>query len=542
MLAALAQPAYDGPQAWLWLAGIARAGLLGLVTAGAYFSLRDTEFNGFLAFIYLAASVISAWYLAELRREFYPSALLTWTQMLVDFSVVAVTISCTNQQSSFFTFLFVVVILEAGMLMGFLQGLVFATACTVFMFFLFALSAHQTSNLLSHYYNFLIQGIAFFFTAFISGYWNQRVSGMKQFQRDILDNMNSGFLITDASGLVVLINKAGCDILNLRERDVTGRHVEGIIQSGLGTESPVISALRLDRDFSSYEFYVQVGPDQDKLLGLTTNRMRDFRGQVTGVIATFTDLTDMARMRRELEQQDRMAFIGELAAELAHEIRNPVTSIRGAMDELRRHPGQPELMNRLAGIAMRESDHLNDIVTGFLDFARDPDSQYERIDLREVAAQLKEHLVHQYRDCPELKMETKLPATPCWVLADPTQIWQVFVNLASNAVEAMSGKGALTVLVFPGGPGDSTHARGPVEVRFEDEGPGIAPDKVARIFEPFYTEKERGVGMGLAICMRIVTAHHGTLQTAVRPGGGTAMIMRLPAASGGAQTPGEEQA
>ncbi len=522
-------PSYDGPSSWLWLAGTARVALLGLIAVGAYSNLYTVGSGWFLGIIYLSASITSAWYLIELRNDYGPSSTLTWTQIVVDFGVVALTISNTNQQASFFTFLFVVVILEAGVLMGFLQGLLFASASTVFMVFLFAISAPQAPDSINHFYNCLIQCISFFFAAFISGYWNQRINSMKQFQRDILDNMNSGFLIVDAAGLLIAINRAGCEILNLVEKDVVGRHVEGIIQPGSGAECPVATALRLNKDFNSYEFHAQTSPDQTKLLGLTTNLMLDSKGLPTGIIATFTDLTEMARMRKELEQQDRMAFIGELSAELAHEIRNPVTSIRGAMDEVARHLDQPAMIERLAGIAVRESDHLNEIVTGFLDFARDPDRQRECIDLRDIALEVREHLLRKYKQDAQLTVNLEIPINPCWVLADRTQIWQVFINLGHNAVEAMKGNGTLTISLKA--PPETAAPKPPVEIAFEDDGPGIPPDKVARIFEPFYTEKERGVGMGLAICMRIVTAHNGTLQAALRPRGGAAMIMRLPAAS-----------
>ncbi|HNT89723.1 MAG TPA: PAS domain-containing protein, partial [Candidatus Hydrogenedentes bacterium] len=147
---------------------------------------------------------------------------------------------------------------------------------------------------------------------------------MKEFQRDILDNMNSGFLLTDEKGVVTAINKSACRILHLIEGDVIGRHVDGILRSDTGAECPVTTALRLGKDFTSYEFYVRTHADSSLLVGITTNRIRDARGQVTGLIASFTDLTEMARMRQELQQHDRLAVVGELAAGLAHEIRNPV--------------------------------------------------------------------------------------------------------------------------------------------------------------------------------------------------------------------------
>lgn len=523
-------PTYDGPASWLWFVGAARIGLLVVVAVGAHLISPDgAALLRVLTGIYLAALASSLWYLVVLRREHSIPAILTWTQVLVDFGVVAATISFTGGHDSFFTFLLVIVILEAGVLMGLLQGFVFATMASLFMLFQTFIKASAAPDQLAHWYHFLIQGLALYFTAFISGYWNQRVSRMKQFQREILDNLSSGFLITDARGVVVAMNRAACVILKQVEENVAGLHVDGIMIQESGAECPVMTALRLKKDFTSYEFYAQVGENESKLLGLTTNRIRDAHDHVTGLIASFTDLTEMARMRKELQKQDRMAVIGELSAGLAHEIRNPVASIRGSMDELKRNLENPALLERLAAIAIRESDHLNEIVTGFLDFARDPGRRYAPVDVCEVAREVEELLGRKYGGDSGCAVTLSAPASPCLILGDKTQIWQVFMNLGQNAVEAMDGRGALQIVV------DQNESRGPVEVRFDDEGPGIAPDKVARIFEPFYTEKARGVGMGLAICMRIVTAHDGTIQAASRPGGGTSIIVRLPRAIESAQ-------
>jgi len=521
----LLRPSYDGPSTWLWFVGAARIGVLLVVAMGTQLIAPRVLYPGFLAFIYVTALVASLWYIVALRREQNVSAVLTWMQVLVDFGVVAATISFTGGQDSFFTFLLVIVILEAGVLMGLVQGFLFASLATVFMFFQFIQWMPQTGDPLSHWYNFLIQGIAFFFTAFISGYWNQRVSRMKQFQREILDNMNSGFLITDNKGLVIAMNRAACSILEISQEDVAGRHAEGIIVPASRAESPVVTALRLGKDFSSYEFYAECGSGEPRLLGLTTNRISDSHGNVTGLIASFIDLTEMARMRQELQQQDRLAVVGELAAGLAHEIRNPVAAIRGAMEELNEHIDDRRMTGRLANIAIRESDHLNNIVSGFLDFARNPTKQYETVDVLSLLAELREDLERRYSSAEGLHLKLVLPERPVAVDGNPTQLRQVFLNIAQNAVEAMQAEGRLTITL-------SVQQQGPVEICFEDTGPGIPPDKVARIFEPFYTDKAGGVGMGLAICMRIITAHDGMIQVGSRTGGGTSMTVRLPAAKG----------
>ncbi|MBI1321050.1 MAG: PAS domain-containing protein [Candidatus Hydrogenedens sp.] len=517
------RPQYDGPATWLWFVGIARIGLLLILIAGILLLVEALEYGYVLGGIYLGSFASGLWYFIVLRREGGVSPTLTWTQMVVDFGVVVATISFTRGEESFFTFLLVVVILEAGVLLGLIQGFVFATFASMFMFFQFAASAHLAADPLAHWYNFLIQAIAFFFTAFISGYWNQRLSRMKQFQRDILDNMNSGFLISDPKGVIIAINKAACDILGLVERDIVGRHVDGVLAPATGAECPVTTALRSDTDFSSYEFYCECGTGASILLGLTTNRIRNTQGRLTGLIATFIDLTEMARMRQELQQQDRMAVIGELSAGLAHEIRNPVASIRGAMEELLRHPDKPGMNERLAKIAVRESDHLNKIVTGFLDFARRPSRERQAVDLCEVINDVLANLQRKYDRAAGLRISIQKPKDPCVVSCDPTQIRQVFLNLGQNAVEAMQEEGYLEIQLV--------ETRGPYEIRFNDTGPGVPPDKVARIFEPFYTDKERGVGMGLAVCLRIVNSHDGTIQVGSRPEGGASIVVRLPRAS-----------
>lgn len=143
------------------------------------------------------------------------------------------------------------------------------------------------------------------------------------------------------------------------------------------------------------------------------------------------------------------------------------------------------------------------------------------------------YLEHQFAHAEGLTISARAPEGVIEVLGDRMQLRQVLLNLGQNAVEAMHERGALNITLLANA--------GPIEVRFDDEGPGIPPDKVTRIFEPFYTEKERGVGMGLAICLRIVTAHNGTIQVAARPEGGTSMRVRLPRVAGGDDTSAREE-
>ncbi|MBN2310185.1 MAG: PAS domain S-box protein [Candidatus Hydrogenedentes bacterium] len=518
----------------MWFIGAVRVGVL-LVVATGTFVIGDIEpsVTVYLIGFYLFGVCSALWYLVSFRWTRSASALATWAQLLVDFGVVAATVSFTGGPESLFTFLFVVVILETGLLLGLTQGFVIATLATAVMLLhiltyegpppTFAADARSSNlGLLTLWYGFSVQGLAYYLTASISGYWNQRVRRMLQFQRDILDNMNNGFLIVDHNGLVSVHNKAANRILDLSEGQAIGRPVQEVVRVEPGEECPIQTALRAERDFTRYEFHGLTATGRTKLLGLSTSRAYDWRGRLSYVIASFSDLTELAEMRREVQRQDRLAVVGELAAGLAHEIRNPVAAIRGAVDELRSNTGSADLVDRLASIAIRESDHLNRIVSDFLDFARNPEVRRAVFDIRELVDEVGGWLRRKYADANQVEIEVRSPPAPCMVSGDRSQLRQVFVNVGKNAVEANGMRGKVAICVSP--------APASVEVRFDDEGPGIQPDEVARIFEPFYTTRESGVGMGLAVCQRIITAHDGVIRPTLREGGGTSMTVRLPAA------------
>lgn len=517
---------------WAWITGTVRLALLGVVALGT-FLIHDYEEaeQGYLIAFFCFGFVSASGYLIVVRRGEPVTRLLTWAQVLVDFGVIAATVSFTGGAYSHFAFLFVISILEAGILLGLSQGFIVATLSAAVMAVLNVISPAPFRSLQSPYlgydvtvltvwYGFLVQALAYYLTAAISGYWNQQLTRLQQFQREILDNMNNGFLIADLDGTVTLLNKAAERILNISERDAVGQPVQEILRVASGEECPVITALKSERDFTRYEYIGLVFPSSAKLLGLSTSRIFDWRRRMTGIIASFSDLTELEQMREEVKKNDRLSVTGELAAGLAHEIRNPVAAIRGAVDELIGSLDKPALATKLATIAMRESDQLNAIVSDFLDFARKPKVRREMFDVCGLAREVMDVTQHKHSGAAKLQIRGQFPGQTCPVSGDRTQIRQVFINLAKNGIEAMNEEGTLHIAVVPAG--------SYVEVRFDDEGPGIDPDKVARIFEPFYTTKEHGVGMGLAICMRIVTAHDGTIRAASRQGGGASMSVRLP--------------
>lgn len=506
---------------WGVYLSLVRIGLLLFIAVGVALQSGQTT-PGLLLFFLAVGLVASAWDLLSFYLHRKVSARQARFQILVDFLVVATTVAFTNGAASFFTFIFVLVVLESVLVLGLTEGVVLSTLATLFMVqqMLFGAGPLEEQSF-ELWYKVLGNCLAFYLTAFISGYWRQRIRRMQEFQREILDNMNTGFLITDAKGAIIVMNGSARDILETGNLDPVGKSVSDVLIVESGGECPVITALRATRDFTSYEFRARTRMGRQRLLGLTTNCMLNDRGQLTGVIASFSDLTEMDRMRREMRRHDRMAVVGELAAGLSHEIRNPVAVIRGAVEEMGALDQNDPLHSKLRVIAMRESDHLNEIVSGFLDFARQPSLRRDTFDVREVVQEVSELLKREYESERGLRITTDCARDSCTISGDRSQIKQVIVNLAKNAIEAMSAEGNLRFVVANG--------QGPVEIRLEDEGPGIAPDDIERIFEPFYTTKESGVGMGLAVCERIISAHDGIIRASSREEGGCSMVVRLPA-------------
>ncbi|NLN92835.1 MAG: PAS domain-containing protein [Candidatus Hydrogenedens sp.] len=467
--------------------------------------------------LFLAALACSVWFLITVRFQRTASPTLIWTQVLLDFSIVAATLSYTGGWSSYFSFLFVVVILEAGMLMGFFHGFVFALLAMGYTFFLQTPEPFKDLQMLPSWYTLMLQMTALFLTALISGHWNERINRLKHFQREILDNMVSGFLFCDLDGRISIANKAACTILDMTESELVGRNTSDTPLSGTGEECPVAIALRTGRDYVNYEYMVETAQKSNQVIELTTHKMLNRKHRIQALIVTFQDITEITEMRLTLQRHDRLAAVGESATELTHEIRNPLTSLQSAVEELQSNLSDTSLTQRLCGIVLRESRHLNSIVTSFLDFSRNPEMKREKIEVSPFLDAIRSSLMKRY---PKIEVKVIREDGPSYIQADPVQMRQLCDNILTNSVESMEGQGLIEIEV--------SDREQLVELAFHDTGCGIAPDTIPHLFDPFYTAKKQGIGMGLAVCLRIVTAHDGDIQAVPRTGGGTSIIVRLP--------------
>jgi two-component system, NtrC family, sensor histidine kinase PilS len=243
------------------------------------------------------------------------------------------------------------------------------------------------------------------------------------------------------------------------------------------------------------------------------------RGTV-GYVYTIDDLTEIRRLEREIRTQDRLAAVGRLAAAIAHEIRNPLTSIAGAVHLLAGIPDLSDEHRQLLQIVTRESERLNGIITDFLAYSRSRQYQFKKVDLLPLLEDTLTLLEHRVTaEQRSIRVERKYKACEAWTLADGDKIKQVFWNFCENALRAMPQGGTLTISVEDSG--------NSWELSFADTGPGMSPQLVEKVFEPFQSQFEGGTGLGLAIVYQIVQAHEGKVWARSKPGQGCVFVLRL---------------
>jgi two-component system sensor histidine kinase PilS (NtrC family) len=251
-----------------------------------------------------------------------------------------------------------------------------------------------------------------------------------------------------------------------------------------------------------------------------------------GFLFNFQDVTKIKKLERDARIQHRLAAVGEMAAGIAHEIRNPLASVSGSIQILRKDLELSDEQAQLMDIVLRESERLNGIIRSFLAYARPQRFSIARIDLGRIL-QDAAVLLRNSGDVSEgHSIQVDAAAGQVWYDADEGQIRQIIWNLATNGLRAMPNGGRLRLSVgaepAPAGPPESSGGSGHVIISVEDEGVGIPAEELDDIFQPFHGSFVKGSGLGLAIVHRIVSDYHGEIQVTSKPGAGTLVRVRLP--------------
>ena len=349
---------------------------------------------------------------------------------------------------------------------------------------------------------------------------SSQLADLQAFNQHVIDSLTSGLLTTDREGAVLTFNRAAEVITGLSADEALGRQVTEVLQ--LPCHAFVLD--EADRAHSRRQETGFVRPDGRAIeLGLTSAPLVTPTGQV-GFLVAFQDVTEIKRIEREGRIQQRLAAVGEMAAGMAHEIRNPLASMSGSLQMLRQELPLSDEQAQLMDIVLRESERLNDTIRSFLAYARPQRLSTTRLDLRQVLTDTAT-LLRNSAECREVHdIQLDLPTESVWYEADQGQIRQIVWNLATNGLRAMPVGGRLTMTAGIDGARDAD-----ILFSIRDEGVGIPPDELDQIFQPFRSAFERGTGLGLAIVHRIVSDYGGEIQVTSRPGAGTTVKVRLPA-------------
>ncbi len=354
------------------------------------------------------------------------------------------------------------------------------------------------------------------------------IANLQAFNQHVIDSLASGLVTIDPSGRVLTFNPAAQQITGQPAAGAIGREVGDVLQLpadfAAALKADVGGARSRRTDFSFRR------PDGRPIeIGLSATDLVSPGGR-QGLLITFQDVTEIRKLQRERWMQQRLAAVGEMAAGIAHEIRNPLASMSGSIQVLRQELPLTAEQAQLMDIVLRESERLNDTIRSFLAYARPQRFRIARLDLARVLHDTALLLRNSAEMHPEHGVDVDVPAAEVWYEADEGQIRQIVWNLSTNGLRAMPSGGRLRLSAGwrPGSRDEAPGEGGSVVIEVEDQGVGIPPDQIEAMFEPFRGGFARGTGLGLAIVHRIVSDYDGAIEVKSQPGSGTTVRVRLP--------------
>lgn len=351
------------------------------------------------------------------------------------------------------------------------------------------------------------------------------------FYHDLVWNLRNGVLAVTEDGQIAVINDVAYRIFGLapKETDI-GRPYSEVLKDLPDVLRIVTSAFELSHLPNRAELRVK---RTNKVIGYTLSQVRDKHGRVTGATLFFKDLTRVEQLEERERLRDRLAALGEMAAAIAHEVKNPLAGIEVMAGLLKRQLIDNQDAQSVLKDIIKEAKMANAIVVEVLDFVRPIRLQVEDVRLDDVVRDAAA-MADSHRNRGDIDVGLSFPEDLPGIQGDPHQLRQIFTNLLINAFEAMNGTGriAISAALLPAeeevAVGSDVKAVPLVQVEVADSGPGVPPDVMDKMFSPFFTTKPQGSGLGLAIVRKIVDAHDGRIDVSARPAGGTRFRLTLP--------------
>lgn len=529
-----------------------RAVMIPLIFVTVYFTNEFGVPQGAVADVFYPAMTffffLNAFWVFLNRLPEYSHHALLFAHVLCDILMIAFTVFSTGGIETPFPLLYILVIMYSSLFLDFYGILVVSgLTCLAHLFtlglLLFGVFSPRSplpvkSFILSAEVSILGNVIVGMLTGFLQERLKRarlrveqqfsRIQDLNEYNTYILDNIRSGLLTTDCTFHVVKINQMGTRLLNREAEAILGRNALELFrltpdEQGLVDFSPQEQkAVRVEK-------WLEVNNEDSLFVGLSISPIL-IRNEVNGYIFIFQDLTDIKKLENEIEIQKRMAAIGNLSAAIAHEIRNPLASMTGSIQVLKKQLELTASQRHLMDIILRESHRLDRIIANFLQFAA-----FRKFSPREfdLAALIRE-TIFLFQNSPEFRpdhqVQLECPEGEIQMVGDPDQLKQVFWNLCSNAVKAMPRGGSIGITCAREGR--------TVRLNFRDEGRGMAPEEIQHLFEPFQSRFPGGLGLGMAIVYRIITDHGGKVDVQSTPGKGTTFSLTIPLTV--KKNPGEE--
>lgn len=485
-------------------------------------------------------------------------------QVSADLLLETAIVQSTGGLSSGFVFLYILSIVSAGVALPRRPILGVASAASLLYTLLASLEfsgithplpfpfALQESVIASGpyvLYSILLMITMFWLAAFLSSYFaeslrhtgqelkeqTEHLVGFRTFHETVLNSMNSGLLITDRTGRIISCNTTAARLLLLTPADLEGRSAQDVL-TFLKIDDILHRLETPNQRLNRAEGWFEC-PDRRKItLGISYSPLRDEHETAHGIIFNFQDITAIRAMEAEIKRAEQLAAVGRLSAAMAHEIRNPLASISGSIQLLRAELILDESNRYLMEIVVREIERLNTIITDFLRYARPRALELEEVDIHKLITGTLALMTNGLPNGSAITIHTQFAPDIPPIRADPQGLREVIWNLCLNATEAMDQHGTLTIRTLaqalaPHVPLVATESPGPVRellIDVTDTGSGIAPEVRDKIFEPFFSTKKGGTGLGLATVDRLVCMHMGRVEVESTPGHGTTMRISLP--------------